>query len=219
MAAVCESADPPCGVCRHCDKAERGIHPDISVISPDGREIVVSQVRDILRDAYVVPNEAAKKVYIIDQAETMNASAQNAFLKLLEEPPRHAVFVLRTDNPKALLPTVRSRCVELRGPLGATIDTATELTDDFFSALEGGNLKFMEFTFKLDKLSKDEFALFLQAGLAEAARKLRQDGGISPPLLSQVYETLSQAEEYLEFNVGTGHLAGLICAELLDRVR
>lgn len=112
-ALVC-SAQPqlrPCGRCSHCRKAAGGIHPDITVIAGSGgKPITVDQVRALRTDAYVRPNEAERKVYLLERADRMNASAQNAMLKLLEEGPAYAAFLLLTDNAAALLPTVRSRC-------------------------------------------------------------------------------------------------------------
>ena len=121
-AMLCESSgDRPCGDCRHCRKVFSGIHPDVVSVAPalddkgrKRREILVEQVRFISADAQVMPNEARVKVYAIHDAERMNAAAQNALLKLLEEPPASAAFILCASNPALLLPTVRSRCVLLR---------------------------------------------------------------------------------------------------------
>lgn len=113
-ALVCTGdGEVPCGVCPNCRKALAGIHPDIITVEPQGREIVVAQIRDLRADAYIRPNEAGRKVYRICQAQTMNASAQNALLKLLEEGPAYAAFLLLADNAAALLPTIRSRCQTL----------------------------------------------------------------------------------------------------------
>ena len=116
-ALVC-SAQPqlrPCGRCSHCRKAAGGIHPDITVIAGSGgKPITVDQVRALRTDAYVRPNEAERKVYLLERADRMNASAQNAMLKLLEDGPAYAVFFLLAENGSALLPTVRSRCIEIR---------------------------------------------------------------------------------------------------------
>lgn len=113
-ALVCtseNSAAAPCGRCAGCRKALSGIHPDvISVSGEDGKDLTVAQVRALRADAYIRPNEAARKVYLVESAHTMNQSAQNAMLKLLEEGPAYAAFLLLTENAAALLPTVRSRC-------------------------------------------------------------------------------------------------------------
>lgn len=115
----------PCGICPHCRKAMAGIHPDFIRVGGDGKDVKVDAVRALRSDAYIRPNEADRKVYLIEHAETMNQSAQNALLKLLEEGPSYAAFLLVTDQSAALLQTVRSRCVELSlSPLtyGETLD-------------------------------------------------------------------------------------------------
>ncbi len=129
-AMLCESGgERPCGDARHCRKASAGIHPDVISVAPDvddkgrkRREILVDQVRFISADAQVMPNEARVKVYVVHDADRMNAAAQNALLKLLEEPPASAAFVLCAANPALLLPTVRSRCVLIRRNADAAED-------------------------------------------------------------------------------------------------
>lgn len=103
----------PCLSCAGCRKAEGGIHPDIVRVGDDGKDISVAQVRALRADAYIRPNEAERKVYILENAQTMNASAQNAMLKLLEEGPDYAAFLLLAENGSGVLETVRSRCEEL----------------------------------------------------------------------------------------------------------
>ena len=103
----------PCLSCAGCRKAEGGIHPDIVRVGDDGKDISVAQVRALRADAYIRPNEAERKVYILENAQTMNASAQNAMLKLLEEGPAYAAFLLLSENAGGILETVRSRCETL----------------------------------------------------------------------------------------------------------
>ena len=113
-ALVCAGGgDVPCLSCPHCRKALAGIHPDV-ILAGEGEDgLNVAAVRALRSDAYIRPNEAGRKVYILANAQNMNDSAQNAMLKLLEEGPAYAAFLLLTDNAAALLPTVRSRCEEL----------------------------------------------------------------------------------------------------------
>ena len=110
----------PCGQCAPCLKVAKGIHPDLSVVTglEEGKPITVDQVRALRADAYIRPNEGERKVYLLERADRMNSSAQNAMLKLLEEGPRYAAFLLVADNPGGLLETVRSRCEELVLTLG-----------------------------------------------------------------------------------------------------
>ena len=113
-ALVCTGAgERPCLACPGCRKAMGDIHPDVIRTGDDGKDITVSQIRALRADAYIRPNEAERKVYILEHAHTMNQSAQNAMLKLLEEGPAYAAFLLLAENGAALLPTVRSRCESL----------------------------------------------------------------------------------------------------------
>lgn len=111
-AAVCESADHrPCGRCNACRKAADGVHPDITVISGGNgeRSFHIDAIRDLIGSAYVLPNEASYRVLILCDAHNMTPQAQNALLKILEEPPRHLLFILTCENRAQMLPTIRSR--------------------------------------------------------------------------------------------------------------
>ena len=114
-AAVCDGENAPCGECRGCHLAEVGTHPDITVVTPeDGKKnIAVSQIRDLRADAYVKSHMAARRVFVIDKADSMNEQAQNALLKVLEEPPADIIFILIAESAAALLDTIISRCTLL----------------------------------------------------------------------------------------------------------
>lgn len=113
--ALCEEAEKPCGNCHNCNLIKGNNHPDVSVINPaDNKKfITVDQVREIIEQAVIKPNTAKGKVFIIDPADNMNAQAQNALLKILEEPPENTYFILIAENKSALLETVVSRAVVL----------------------------------------------------------------------------------------------------------
>ena len=110
--AVCTGKDRPCGSCRDCHLADVYSHPDITVTGAESgkKNITVSQIRALRAEAYVKPHSAAKRVFIIDGADTMNEQSQNALLKVLEEPPETVVFILVAESKSALLETVVSRC-------------------------------------------------------------------------------------------------------------
>ncbi len=117
LAAAFQCQDPagPCGRCAACRKVAAGIHPDVIVVDdPEKKQVPVDLIRQLQSDAFVRPNEGKRKVYILPRAQDLNDSSSNALLKLLEEPPSYAVFLLLTDNADRLLPTVRSRCAQLR---------------------------------------------------------------------------------------------------------
>ena len=229
MAVVCGAHDGgrPCRCCVHCDKASRHIHPDIAVVGKleDKLIVTVDQVRELKKDVYVIPNEADKKAYIINDADKMNMNAQNAILRILEEPPSFAVFILCTENPAALLPTVRSRCVELksRAVIESDGDTIAEpvgdrsdlegIASDFITALGGDNVKLMECMFRLDKLNRQDFSVFLDLARDKVVLSLRGDPSLKR--LVQSEGVLSKAGEMLDLNVSAGHISGMICASLL----
>ena len=113
-AILCTGQDKPCGTCPHCRKVFSGNHPDfITIDDPEKKTVTVDLVRDARADMYIRPNEADHKIYLFPRAQDMGIPGQNALLKVLEEPPAYGVFILLTDNPQKLLPTVRSRCTEL----------------------------------------------------------------------------------------------------------
>ena len=112
-AILCEGSRKGCGSCVHCRKMRSGNHPDfITVEDPEHKNVAVRIVREIRDDMFVRPNEAEHKIYLFPQE--LGIEGQNALLKILEEPPSYGVFILLTDNPDKLLPTVRSRCTELK---------------------------------------------------------------------------------------------------------
>ena len=111
-AILCRESDKPCLSCLPCRKVMEGNHPDfIMVEDPEHKNVAVKIVRDYRDDMFIRPNEAEHKIYLFPQE--LGIEGQNALLKILEEPPSYGVFILLTDNPEKLLPTVRSRCTEL----------------------------------------------------------------------------------------------------------
>ncbi len=114
-AILCRSGQKPCLHCGPCRKVMDGNHPDfITVDDPEKKTVPVDLIRQARADIYIRPNESEYKVYLFPRAQDMGIPGQNALLKVLEEPPRYGVFILLTDNPDKLLPTVRSRCTELK---------------------------------------------------------------------------------------------------------
>ena len=113
MVCTAPAGQRPCHRCPPCKKVLAGVHPDVNMISGGDKPIAVDQVRSLRSDAYVRPNEGQRKVYVLEGADQMNASAQNAMLKLLEEGPDYAAFLLLAENGSGVLETVRSRCEEL----------------------------------------------------------------------------------------------------------
>lgn len=115
QAILCQGTDKPCGVCTPCRKILDGNHPDyILVDDPEKKTVPVELIRQARADMFIQPNESDHKIYQFPRAQDMGIPGQNALLKVLEEPPSYGVFLLIADNPDKLLPTVRSRCTELK---------------------------------------------------------------------------------------------------------
>ncbi len=220
-AMLCESEGArPCLQCRSCRKVLRGVHPDVVWVDPEvkehRREIKVGQIRAILADAYIMPTEAARKVYILRSADTMNLNAQNAFLKLLEEPPKSASFLLAVSNPAQLLPTVRSRCELLRRNTEPERPPESALRDaeDYLSACSEKNLTpRLRWCRDHENDDKESVLAFLQAALVLLTDKLGGENIL--PQLSEAEalgqtRRMEQALEYLRANVSVKHLMGLL---------
>ena len=133
-AILCTNEERPCGLCPACRKVMAGVHPDfITVDDPEKKTVPVELIRQARADMYVLPNESEHKLYLFPRAQDMGVPGQNALLKVLEEPPSYGVFLLLTTNPEAMLPTVRSRCTEIRMqalPQGLLMDALKQAYPD-----------------------------------------------------------------------------------------
>ena len=117
LSLLCEKGLPdPCMECHACKQVLSGNHPDLIYVTHEKpASIGVDDIRKQINDTIQVrPYSSYYKIYIVDEAEKMTAQAQNALLKTIEEPPSYAVILLLTTNPDAFLPTILSRCVQLK---------------------------------------------------------------------------------------------------------
>ena len=212
-AYLCEGDVPPCGRCRACRKVGKGSHPDLSRTAPppDKAEITVEQIRALRADAYVRPNEGRRKVYVIDPADAMNPAAQNALLKVLEEGPAYAAFLLVSDRPGKLLDTVRSRCELLSLPREEALPGPELLERAERLAgllLAGDELACAQALVELE-LSKPK-AEELSALLLETERAVSRRLAREPRRGARVLLALKTARENAVYRPGTGHTLGQI---------
>ena len=115
MAVNCERrSDDACGECPTCLAISKGRFPDVQEIKPSGQFVRVELVREMRQAAYMRPMVGRKRVFIIAEADKMNDESSNTVLKILEEPPFFSHFILVTDNPHLILPTIKSRCQALQ---------------------------------------------------------------------------------------------------------
>ncbi len=177
---LCQGSQKPCGSCVHCRKLRSGNHPDfITVEDPEHKNVAVKIVRQIREDMFVRPNEGSHKIYLFPQE--LGLEGQNALLKILEEPPAYGVFLLLTDNPDKLLPTVRSRCTELKMQALEEQVIRSQLRQDF------------------PKASEEDItaAIFRSGSFLGQARELLENGDSLPPQTEQFVQAFAARDSLL----------------------
>lgn len=235
---VCENKDvKPCGECEHCRKAADGIHPDIiTVAKPDDKKYFVkADVKNMVADAYLTPNESAVKVYIIKELQCMNEECQNLLLKILEEPPVYTAFVLTSQTSNAVIGTVLSRVVRLRlGKIAQTeySDKAKETAGKFaisllsvyeydrieaIACVDGNKQLTAEVLALLLEILRD--AIVLKSGgkillyeFSDESKKL--SNGFELKKLIEMYDTVCTLLRSLENNPNYTLLTAVLCANL-----
>ena len=216
-AMLCEREDGarPCGVCRACRKTLAGIHPDVVRVTAEldsqgrrKREIGVDVIRSVAENAPVMPNEGRAKAYIVEDADTMNPQAQNAFLKLLEEPPERVSFILAAANPALLLATVRSRCETLR--VNADAAEGEEAAADASALLEWCTAN--------EGMDSRRCEAMLRSAREALADVLRERGGIKLERGRCAYldALFSRCCDYLRRNVSVRSVMGLIAVDGIE---
>ncbi len=111
---LCEDENnSPCGQCKSCRMIEHNSHPDVQwiTINDNAKAFGVDNLRKLSVDAAIMPNEGDRKVYILADCDSMSPLAQNALLKLIEEPPEHAYFIFTATSKAVFLPTIISRVI------------------------------------------------------------------------------------------------------------
>lgn len=239
-AAAMECTAPggkPCGHCAACHKVAENIHPDlITVQDPEHKNIAVDVIRNMRSDAYIRPNEGARKIYLFPDCSLLTEQDQNVLLKIVEEGPPYAAFLFCSENAAAVLQTLRSRCVELKlhpaveEQSEAVSEAAEELCRAIGSRRRGA---VTELAVHLEKKRTDREAL--QAllgrchGLFAAALLLlygrepqKNDRELAVYLAKsltkvQIMHTIEILQKYhgeCAYNVGPNHVLGALSVEL-----
>ena len=226
----------PCLACPDCRKVIRDIHPDVVFVRDEEHaEISVDVVRRTRADAFIRPNEGARKIYIFEDCSLLTEKDQNVLLKTVEEGPAYAAFFFCTENAAALLQTIRSRCVEVKtAPVqqdeGADLPQAVELARVIAAGNAAGRAAFFV-SLEREKIKRDALgALFEQTRLLFSAALLSLYGEapaenereiaalISKSLTkSQILGTIDLLRAYRShctYNVGTGAALGGFAVEL-----
>lgn len=184
----------PCGDCPVCKLTYSENNPDIVYITTeDKKSIGVDKVREMSKDVYIKPFSAERKVYIIEDGMALTDEAQNAMLKILEEPPEYAVFIIIISSSARLLPTVLSRCTKVR-----------------FTPLSVARMEsYIEENYKDLSLDRDFLVRFSQ-GIPKKADEIINNPDFEPlrqesfkmliPLLSKHKISSYQVSDFLENN-------------------
>lgn len=235
-ALECTGTDKPCLVCAHCRKVLADIHPDVLTVRDDEHaELSVDVIRGVRTDAFIRPNEGACKVYIFPDCTRLNEKDQNVLLKTVEEGPPYAAFLFCAENASVLLPTIRSRCVEVKlSPTveegGAPDERALELAR---LIAEGSRASRAAFLAKLEtqKVTRDDLsslfegtrlllssALLGQYGVSVPERDLRIARSLASRLTkAKLLGTIDLLQDYRNkctYNVGVGPTLGGFAVEL-----
>ena len=216
-AYLCRGERPPCGRCVPCRKVLADIHPHVSHTgpAPGKQENAVDQIRALRADAYIRPNEGLRKVYVIDPADAMNPAAQNALLKVLEEGPSYAAFLLSAGQPGKLLDTVRSRCELLAlppeepKPDPALLAQASSLAELLLGGDELACARALV-ELELSKPKGDQLSALLSAVEGRISVRLAQN----PRRGAQVLQALKTCRENAVYRPGAGHTLGWLVTQL-----
>lgn len=230
-AMLCEddaAPQKPCGHCRACRKTLLGIHPDVITVAPGldsqgrkRREMTVDQVRAVAATAAVMPNEGRRKAYVIEDADTMNTQAQNALLKLLEEPPESAAFILEAANASLLLPTVRSRCEMIRANADAEASPEAESdARELLGALASGSRgELLLWCTANEGMDSRRCAAMFSAAREKLADVLlgKSEFSLEPGYVAYLDALLARCGEYLRQNVGVKGVLGLLAVDGIQK--
>ena len=239
-AAAMECSAPgakPCGVCEGCRKVLENIHPDVVTVRDSAhKNLSVEVIRQVRSDAYIRPNEGARKVYLFPDCALLTEQDQNVLLKIVEEGPPYAAFLFCAENGAAVLQTLRSRCVELKlrpdqeTESGGSQETAEQLCRAL-AAKHRGSITELTVQLERNRLSREELSSVLERCLAQVAAALLLCYGKAPDpeeqalaeLLAQrltktqLMRTIELLQKYradCTYYVGANHVLGALAVEL-----
>ncbi|NLO32842.1 MAG: DNA polymerase III subunit delta' [Candidatus Hydrogenedentes bacterium] len=234
-----ESDDDACDTCLSCRKIEHRNHTDVMLITPTGkmriiRESVITELNDL--SAYR-PFDSGRRIVLIEDADRMNETAQNKFLKTLEEPPSDTTFILISGQPRFLLPTIQSRCQRVRFGVLSTETIASLLKQHsdvdgakrpMFAALAGGSVaRALELT--ENKRLETVLHVILSLAKGEDPLALSEQFGkyiqeTEKSIAKQVQETQrgstapDEEETAPDKDAIDAHIAGLVRREMIEHL-
>lgn len=228
----------PCGICAACHKVMENIHPDvITVQDSEHKNIAVDIIRDMRADAYIQPNEGKRKIYLFPDCSVLTEQDQNVLLKIVEEGPPYAAFLFCAPNSAAVLPTLRSRCVEMQVQSTDYVEESQPLSETEISLCKAiakkrrGAVAEMAVRLEKKKMNREELdTLLCHCGDVFSVSLLSLYGkkpvpenqeivsflteNLTKNQLMYIVELLQKYHAELAYNVGIGHTLGALAAEL-----
>ncbi len=220
----------PCNECEACLKISKGNHMDVVELDAASHR-GIDDIRALRENIALAPSSAVKKIYILDEAHMLTLEAANAFLKTLEEPPPHVIFILATTDPQKLPSTIRSRLTTIH----FNYASEKEITRQLKRIAKGEKIKLDDQVFKLIAQVSDgsfrdaakNLETLLVAGMptdiVEIKKILQGSSGVSDKLLialSRGYtqEALEVVRAYSEANGSIKELVDLLIGQLRDQL-
>ena len=204
-----------CELTGNREKVMNGCHPDVKTIRREKTELTVDKVREVISDAYILPNESPCKVYIFYDGQYMNISAQNAALKLLEEPPSFVVLILLASNASVFLPTIRSRCAEISiNSEYADDESGTVFAKDILALFAKGDAvalyRYCEENNKLSILELRSCLEALRSRISDVLCRRAENPGLTVEKLLELNDFTEKLLKYSKANVNTKQIFGMI---------
>lgn len=210
--AVCREQNKPCGVCKDCHLLENSSHPDVTVFSEDTK-YNVDMIRSVRQEMYLMPHMARRRVFIFCGAQNLSEAAQNAMLKVIEEPPAAAIIIFTLPTAQSLLETVRSRCITFTMSTPPRQDAAEFIKDktgkslsDIFPVLDAAN---GNIGYTLDSLDDGK----AQADKKSAVQLLEQSAK------KDTYGMLKTLYGYDKDRLAIGRLFDALKTEIMVRIK
>ena len=219
-----KNQNPPCNNCVSCKKIAGSIHPDVEFINPinNQKTIGIDVIRNLKKSAYITPNEGNYKIYIFPNASIITPQAQNAFLKILEEPPKSVIFIMVCSSKLELLSTVISRltCFKIYSNECEIDDNILSEAKEFNKYLLNRNeLEILKITSKFSK-NRGEFKKLLQYSknliIENYASHNYNISNLSTIKIIKILDTLSNCEILSEKNINIPLLTCYLCSNLIS---
>ena len=226
----------PCGQCPACRKVLADIHPDVITVQDEQhKNIAVDVVRAVRSDAHIRPNEGRRKVYLFPDCGVLTEQDQNVLLKVVEEGPPYAAFLFCAQSAAQMLPTLRSRCVELKLRPAQEAVPSPQAREDAqtlcraVASRRRGAVTAVAVGLERRRLTREDLAALLEECREAFAAALLAMEGVPGPASqtaaaaaknltkTQIMRTIELLERYRKecsYNVGAGHVLGALAVEL-----